>query len=76
MIRKLHQGGMIIIILLPLIACTKKNFDQVSVTSPDKNIKVTISTKNQELFYQVEYGGNLVIKASRLGLLLKNEIGY
>lgn len=52
------------------------NAKDVSVTSPDGHIKVTVSDNNQTPKYQVSYKGQSVINPSRLGMAFKQHAAF
>ena len=71
--RLLFQRTCIFIILLILtLSCSTINKRSVTVTSPGNNIKTEIKEKNGKLFYSVVKDGETILKASSLGLKLKN----
>ena len=58
-----------LIITIFIFGCNNNN--EMIIFSPDNKIQVFISTKNNELTYSIKKDEKSVIKASKLGIVLK-----
>ena len=61
-----------LIITIFIFGCNNNN--EMIIFSPDNKIQVFISTKNNELTYSIKKDEKSVIKASKLGIVLKEKI--
>jgi alpha-glucosidase len=71
MISRFFCSALIIFCSVPMMRINAQS-DILEVSSPDKKIKLSISTAEQ-LTYHVSYKGNLLISKSRIGLQLNNR---
>ncbi|HZX59944.1 MAG TPA: glycoside hydrolase family 97 N-terminal domain-containing protein, partial [Mucilaginibacter sp.] len=61
----------VIICLLSLISVSAFAGQNVTITSPDKNISFKLDAKQSGLVYRVSYKGNLLVNDSRLSISFK-----
>ena len=61
-----------VLLVISANAFCQKNTYQLA--SPDKQIGVTVSFKNDKLYYQIAYKKAAIINPSQLGIIYKNEV--
>ena len=62
----------VLLFLISLISCSNSN--NYSINSPNNNIQLDFQIENGEAFYSVTKNNKSVIKKSKLGIVLENEL--
>jgi len=62
------RSGLLAIALLAAVPSAASAADSITLTSPDRQLGATVSIRNQQLVYQLDFAGKTVLEEARLGV--------